>query len=122
MKIKYLVSSALAIGVLAIFSLSSFADTKVNFSLHYTGTSVGNVTYSGKPIDATSKKYYGYCSSSTGSSQVELHVPGAKTYTLTAGQGHTFTRGSSSSGNMTVSATLIHGSSSCGAAAYIEKK
>lgn len=123
-KIKILVTCALAVGVIAASSLTSLAAiTKVTYNLYYTGTSVGSVLYRESTISANSKKYYAKCTDSYNKGQIQIHVPGATDYTLDKNQSHNFTRSSSSSGNMTVSGSLIRSSSgSCSVAGYVEKK
>lgn len=123
-KIKVLVTCALAVGVLSAISLTSLAAiTKVNFNLYYTGTSVGSVLYRESAISANSKKYYAKCTDVYNKGQIQIHVPGATDYTLDKNQSHIFIRQSSTSGNMTVSGSLIRSASgSCSAAGYVEKK
>lgn len=122
MKIKYIISCAAVIGIMMFCSISSLAATKVNFSLHYTGTGVGNTLDQSRSIEANSKRYRGYCTMSSGYCQLKLHVPGATDQTIDQGHECYFKRTQSSNGNMTVSAQLLHGSGSGGANGYIEKK
>ncbi|GEM_PF-5118554 len=122
MKRKVLAVVGTSCCVIGFCAGMAFAATKVNFNPYYTGVGSGSVLSQNRTIDATGSKYYGKCTSASGGCTIHITVPGATAYTLGSGQSHTFTRTASPSGNMTVTGTLIYGSSAGGASAYLQKK
>ena len=122
MKRKITVIFATVCSVVMMLAGTALAATKVKFNPYYTAAPTGSVLSQNRTIDATGSKYYGWCTSAASGCTIHIHVPGSTDYTLGAGQDHNFNRTPSPSGNMTVTGTLIHGSTAGGATAYLQKK
>lgn len=114
MKIKHLVSFALAMGILTISSISSFAATKVYFDPYYTGTNVGSILHQERSITGSGVCYFARCTSSTGGCKITIDLNGEDSTTIGAGQEDLLDRDASSNGNIDIYGDLVHYNTSGG--------
>lgn len=122
-KIKVLLSSVIVIGTITVCSIPLLAANKATFNPYYTGTGVGSVLTQTRGITATGTKYRAHCDWATGGCKITISFQsGPSTPKLGANQTHYLTRTPSSSGNVNVTGSLSHGTSSGGVQAYIEKQ
>lgn len=91
-----------AVSIVGAISLTSFASS---FKVWQTGSPYGNNPDDDYPFSGSRTSIYATCTSATHNSTVTITVPGATTWTLGAGQSHTFNR-SATSGGITCNVSL----------------
>lgn len=91
-----------AVSIVGAISLTSFA---ASFKVWQTGSPYGNNPDDDYPFSGSRTSIYATCTSATHNSTVTIKVPGATTWTLGAGQSHTFNR-SATSGGITCNVSL----------------
>ena len=104
---KRMLSVITTLSVVCIMSATSLA---ASFSVYQTGAGHSDKMTQYFNFSGSKTSVYAYCSSATHNSTVTVVVPGSTTWTLAAGQGHTFSR-TATSGMMTCSVTLNPSSS-----------